>query len=120
MRQLEPSPRKRVCELIRMLVEAPRNLFVSRVEPQGEISGEHGWRLTLRRIVRIRHRTLAGAIFRCPLVRTRWTLRQFPLVAEQVSKEVVAPLRWSRGPNDFQTAANGVSTKTSAKFILPP
>ena len=34
VRQLEPRPGERVRELIRMLVEAPRNLFVGRVEPQ--------------------------------------------------------------------------------------
>src|ERR1035441_3893085 len=75
--------------------------------------------MTLRRIVRIRHRTVACAIFRRPLMRTGRTLRQFPFVAEQVREEVVAPLRRRRGPSDFQTATDGVTTKTFAKFILP-
>src|ERR1022692_2772043 len=75
--------------------------------------------MTLRRIVRIRHRTVPSAIFRCPLMRTGRTLRQFPFVAEQVAEEVVAPLRRRRGPNDFQTATDSVTTKTFAKFILP-
>src|ERR1700722_16346595 len=48
------------------------------------------------------------------------TLGQFPFVAEQVGEEVVAPLRRRRGPSNFQAAANGVSPKTFAKFILPP
>src|SRR5579864_128871 len=65
------------------------------------------------------HRTVACAIFRCPLVRTGWTLRQLPFVAEQVREEVVAPSCRRRGPSDFQSAADGVSTKTFAKFILP-
>ena len=47
VRQLEPRPGKRVRELIRMLEEAPRNLFVSRVEPQREVRGQHGRRVTL-------------------------------------------------------------------------
>ena len=47
VRQLEPRPGKRVGELIRILVEAPRDLFVGRVEPQGEVGGQHGWRVTL-------------------------------------------------------------------------
>ena len=34
-------------------------------------------------------------------------------------EEVVAPLGRRRGPGDFQTAADGVSTKTFAEFILP-
>src|ERR1700687_1382442 len=70
--------------------------------------------------MRIRCRTGARAIRRCPLMRTGRALRQLPFVAEQVGEEVVAPLRWSCGPNDFQAAADGVTTKTFAKFILSP
>src|ERR1700688_3928253 len=47
------------------------------------------------------------------------TLRQLPFVAEQVREEVVAPLRRRRGPDDFQAAADRVTTMTFAKFILP-
>src|SRR6202795_1985741 len=46
-------------------------------------------------------------------------LGQFPFVAEQVGEEVVAPLGWRLGPSDFEAAADGVSTKTFTKFILP-
>src|ERR1022692_121101 len=53
-------------------------------------------------------------------MRTGRALRQFPVEAEQVGEEVVAPLGRRLGPNDFQTATNGVSTKTFTKFILPP
>src|SRR5271169_1445920 len=73
----------------------------------------------LRRILRIRHRTVASAILRRPLIGAGRTLREFPFVAEQVGEEVVAPLRRRRGPNYFQAAADGVSTETFAKFILP-
>src|SRR5271170_6245167 len=52
-------------------------------------------------------------------MRTGRTLRQFPFVAEQVGEEVVAPLRRRRGPDDFQAAADRVTTMTFAKFILP-
>src|ERR1700689_2375987 len=75
--------------------------------------------MTLRGIVRIRHCAVACAIFRCPLMRTGWTFRQLPFIAEQVGEEVVAPFRRRRGPNDLQTAADGVSTMSFAKFILP-
>src|SRR5580658_10666243 len=102
-----------------MLVKSPRNLFVSRIEPQGEVRGQHRWRMSLRRIVRIGHRALARAILRCPLMRARRTLRQFPFIAEQVGKEVVVPLRRRRGPNHFQSAADRVCTMTFAQFILP-
>src|SRR5271165_1986352 len=46
-------------------------------------------------------------------------LGQFPFVLEQVLEEVVAPLRGRRRPNDFQTAADGVSATTFAKLVLP-
>src|SRR5579859_5014035 len=69
--------------------------------------------------MRIRHRTVACAIFRRPLMCTSRTLGQFPFIAEQVVEEVIAPLGRRLGPNDFQAAADGVSTETFAKFILP-
>src|ERR1700693_4412825 len=52
-------------------------------------------------------------------MRTGRTLGQFPFVAEQVGEEVVAPLRRRRGPNDFQAAADSVTTKTFAKLVFP-
>src|ERR1700688_2771587 len=75
--------------------------------------------MTFRRIVCLRHRAVACTIFRCPLMRASRTLRQFPFVAEQVREEVIAPLGRRRGPNNFQAATDGVSTKTFTKFILP-
>src|SRR5271170_3458260 len=76
--------------------------------------------MALRGIVRIWNRSLARAIFRCPLMRASRTLGQLPFVAEQVGEEVVAPLRGRRGPNDFQAASDAVSTMALAKFVLPP
>ncbi len=99
VRQLEPRPGERVGELVRVLVEAPRDLFVGRVEPQREVRGQHGRRVTLRRVVGVRHRACARAVLRLPLMRAGRALGQFPFVAEQVLEEVVAPLRrrlWSR------------------------
>src|SRR5207244_5225978 len=81
-------PGERVCELIRMFVEAPRDSFVSRVEPQGEVRGQHGWRVTLRRVVRIRNRAGACATLRFPLLRAGRAFRPLPLVAEQVLEVV--------------------------------
>src|ERR1700687_4791014 len=52
-------------------------------------------------------------------MRTGRALGQFPFVAEQVGEEVGAPLRRRLGPNNFEAAADGVSTKTFTKFILP-
>src|SRR5882724_9698051 len=70
--------------------------------------------------MRIRHRAVARAVLRRPLMRTRWTLGQFPFETEQVGEEIVAPLGRRLGPSDFQAAADGVSTKTFTEFILPP
>src|ERR1700751_3693019 len=75
--------------------------------------------MALRWIMRIRHRILASAIFRRPLVRTGRTLGQLPVVAEQVGEEVVAPLGRRLGPDDFQTAADRVAAETFAKLIFP-
>ena len=75
MRELEPRAGKRVGELIGILHEAPRNLFVDRVEPQSKVRGQHGWRVTLRRVVRIRDGIGTCATLRHPLVRTGRALR---------------------------------------------
>src|SRR5271168_4468418 len=69
--------------------------------------------------MRIRNRAVAPAILRRPLMRPGRALGQFPFVFEQVLEEVVAPLRWGCGPNDFQSAADGVSATTFTEFILP-
>ncbi len=61
VRQLEPRPGERVGELVGILQEAPRDLFVSRVEPQREVGGQHRRQALLRRIVRIGDRR-AGAL----------------------------------------------------------
>ena len=69
--------------------------------------------------MRIRHRTVATAILRSPLICASRTLGQFPFVLEQVLEEVIAPLRRSRGPDDFQAAANRISAFARTKLALP-
>src|SRR6202007_49429 len=73
----------------------------------------------LRRMVGIRHSPGTRATLRPPLVRAGRTLRQLPFIAEQVTKEVVAPLRRRAGPGDFQAAGDRVTTCASAKAALP-
>src|SRR5450830_767338 len=58
-------------------------------------------------------------MLRFPLMRTGRALGQFPFVAEQVPEEVVAPLRWRRGPDDFQAAADRVTAFAAAIGVLP-
>src|SRR5579864_3634523 len=92
VRQLEPGAGKRVRELIGMLVEASRDLFVSGIEAQGEIRSQHGWTAMLFGIERIGDRTVPRAILWSPLVSAGGALRQLPFVVEKVLEEVVAPL----------------------------
>src|SRR6185437_1424081 len=117
--ELEPGPGKRVRELIRIRVETPQDLFVSRVEPQGEVGGQHGRRVTLRGVVRIRYRAGARAVLRFPLVSTGRTLGQFPLVAEQVVEEAVAPFRWAVAPDHLDAAGDRVTCLARAIFAGP-
>src|SRR6202044_329590 len=67
------------------------------------------------------HRALCLCLrhFWRPLMCASRTLGQFPVVAEEVGEEVIAPLGGRLGPSDFEAAADGVSTTTFAKFILP-
>src|SRR5579859_2411738 len=67
----------------------------------------------------IRHRAVASAIFRCPLIRASRALGQFPIVFEQILEEIVAPLGRRGGPNNFQAAADRVIAAARAKFALP-
>src|SRR5512132_3012693 len=67
----------------------------------------------------IRNRAGACAAFRLPLMRTRRALRQFPIVAEQVREEVVAPLRGRGGPGDLQAAGDRVTAFAGAEAALP-
>ena len=57
--------------------------------------------------------------FGAPLICTGRTLRQFPLVAEEVPEEVIAPLRRRGGPGDFQATGDRVSAFAFAKAALP-
>ncbi len=90
MRELEPGAGKNVCELIGVLIEAPRDLLIGRIEPQREIGGQHGRHMFLRLVEGVRDRRLG--ILGPPLLRPGRTLFQLPFVFEQVVEEVVAPL----------------------------
>src|SRR5579871_1386366 len=119
VRQLEPGASERVGELIRVLVEAPRDLFVGGIEAQGKIRGEHRWSMMLRRIMRVGHGARTSTIFRCPLMRAGRTLGQFPVELEEIVEEVVAPLGRRLRPDDFKAAADRVTTVTFAEFVVP-
>ena len=68
MRQLEPGARKGLGQLLRVLQEAPRYLFVDGVEAQREVGGQHRWRVALFGVVRVRNQSRAGIALGLPLV----------------------------------------------------
>ncbi len=66
VRELEPGAGKSVGELVGVLVEAARDLFVRRIEAQREIGGQHAGRLfDLRLAVGVRHGARARVAFGC-------------------------------------------------------
>src|SRR5690606_3297458 len=74
--------------------------------------------LALRRIRR-RPRNDLPRILGHPLVSTGRRLGQFPLEVEEELEEVVAPLRRSAGPGDFQTGSDGVGALAAAEAVGP-
>ena len=88
--QLEPGPREGVCELVRVLVEAPRDRLVDRVEAQRQVGGQHRRRTRLPSRPRAGHGAGAGAVLGLPLVGAGGALGQLPLVAEQVVEEALS------------------------------
>ena len=116
--QLEPRAGKRVRELIRVLVEAPRDRFVDRVEPQAR-GRWSAWLAAMPWTGRAHLAPFRRRVLRPPLIGAGRALRQFPFVAEQVLEEVVAPLRRRRGPGDFRAAADRVIALAAAEAALP-
>src|SRR5262249_46837613 len=108
-----------VGELLRVLVEAARDLLVRRVEPQGEVRRQHGRRVLLGFVVGVWDRAGARAPLGSPLMRAGRALRQLPLVAEQVLDVVVAPLRGRGGPRDLEAAGDRVTALARAERAPP-
>src|ERR1700683_1373392 len=117
--ELEPCTGKGIGEYSRILVEAPRDPFVDRIESQRKVGGQHGRRVTLGGVVSIRHRARACVTFWLPLVRASRALGQFPLVFEQVLEEVVTPFCRRAGPGNFQAAGNGVARNARGVSACP-
>ena len=117
MGQLEPGPGEGVGKFIRILVKAPGNFFIGRIETHRKVGGQHGRTVPLARIEGVRN--VLRSIFRHPLVRAGRALGQFPLVFEEILEVVVAPLGRSLAPRDFQTARNGVGAFARLVTALP-
>src|SRR5690349_9302903 len=74
----------------------------------------------LGRIVRIRNGASPGSVLGSPLMCASRALGQLPFILEEVLKKVVAPLRRSCGPGDFQTAPDCVAAMALTKCACPP
>ena len=59
------------------------------------------------------------SVFCDPLVRASWAFREFPLVAEEVLKIIIAPLRRRLRPGHFQAAGDGILALARAEAALP-
>ena len=120
VRELEPRAGERVGELVGIAPGSAARSFRTpgRTRSARSVVSIVG-AMRLRRVVRVGHRAVAGAVLRPPLVRAGRALRQFPLVAEQVLEEVVAPLRRRGGPGDFQAAGDRVAALAGAEAVLP-
>src|SRR5271163_312375 len=67
----------------------------------------------------VRHRICPRATFWLPLVCTARTLREFPLVLEQVLEEVVTPFCWRAGPCNFEAAGDRITCDARGVGTIP-
>ena len=70
MRQLEPSASEGIGKCIRVLVKAPRDGFVNRVEAQREVRCRHHRGMHLRGVMSIGNQVFRPDVFRDPLLGT--------------------------------------------------
>ena len=117
--ELVPGASECIGKLIGVLQEAPGNLLVGGIEAQSEVCRQHGRRMTLLRIMRIGDQTSARAVPGRPLISTGGAFGEFPFIAKQIFKKVVAPLCGGLGPGYFQTAGNGVGSFAGPIFVGP-
>ena len=119
VREFEPGTREGIGELIRIFVELAGNLLVSGVHTQGDIRREHGRGMRQACHVCIGYATGTAAVLGLPLVCACGALGEFPLVAEEVLKIVIAPLGRGGGPCTFQSTGDGVLGVTRAEGVVP-
>ena len=119
MGQLVPGTRERICELIGVLEEPPRNDLVGRVRTNCHVGGGHHGRVRPRGVVRVGHRARGRAILGSPLVSACGAGGQLPLIAEQDLKVRVVPGDRCAGPRTLDAARNGVDTAAGAHGVVP-
>src|ERR1700722_13848273 len=117
VRELEPSASKRVRELVWVLVEAPRYLLVSRIEPKRKIGRQHRRQVPLRLVESVGDGGLSA--FRLPLFRASRTFRQLPFVLKEVLEEEIGPPGRRLRPGDLRTSGDGVGADTGSMRAFP-
>ena len=119
MRQLEPSAREGVGELVGVLMEALGDGRVLRIRSHCDVRSAHGGRVLLRGVMGVGHRTGACAVLWRPLMRTGGALHKFPFVAKKCVEVAVVPFGWGWGPCAFKAAGDGVRALAGFVVVLP-
>ena len=119
MRQLEPSARKRIFELRRILEESLRDLAVGRVCFQRQICREHDRRVLDIRAMCIRYRSCGLSINWNPLDSACGASRHFPIKREQVGEVEHAPAGRRRCPSTFKTRGHRIFRVAFAALVVP-
>ena len=120
VQQLVPRLGERVCELVRILVEALRDRRIDRIHLQRKVRREHHGGVPLRRIVSIRHGSLGLGIRGSVLLRTGGARRQLPVVLMEVVEIPVVPLRRVSGPCALEAAGDRVGPFPLPNVFLQP
>ena len=119
VQQLVPGLRERVRELGRVLVETLRDRLVDRVQPQGEVRGQHHRGVPLRRVVRVGHGARRLGVLGRPLLRPGRARGQLPVVPEQVVQVAVVPRHRLVGPGALEPAGERVHAYPALEAVLP-
>ena len=117
MGQLEPRPRERIGERLRILQEALGDRPVDRIEAQRQVGGQHLGALLAGGVVRERH--VLRRVLGDPLVGAGRRLLQLPFEPEQVLEELVAPQRGRLRPGDLDARGDGVAALAAAEPVVP-
>ncbi|CAG9990607.1 unnamed protein product [Clonostachys byssicola] len=115
--ELEPGAGEGIVELVWVLEEVARDLFVLRVGPESNVSHQHSGGVLLGLVKGIGDEVVG--ILCDELWGTARALDELPLVAEQVLEEVVAPPGGSLGPDNLQTRCDSIGTLSGLVAVLP-
>ncbi len=117
--QLEPRLGEGEAILLRVLLEALRDLAVLGIELQRQVGREHDRSVPLVRVERIRHQVCRSLGFRHPLGGTCRALRLHPLEGKQVVEVLRRPGNRVGRPGALEAAGDRVATAAAAALVGP-